>query len=263
VHARPPDIRRLIILGSTGSIGRQTLEVVAHLNGLHARGKWPTRLQVVGLAVRRDIAQLMEQAAAFGVADTAIADSELRAGARRHGPDAAERLVREVDCDLVVAAMVGAAGLPATLAAIEAGRDVALANKETLVAAGALVIPAARRSGSRLLPVDSEHAALWQCLAGRTTDGRDANEACPPFTVGNEVRRVILTASGGPFRDWPAERIRRATRADALNHPTWKMGEKITVDCASLTNKTLEIIDGGLRTATGLAIVVRAGVPGT
>lgn len=226
----------MIILGSTGSIGTQTLEVIAHLNSLGARGEGP-RFEVVGLAARSNARLLLEQAAKFGVRDVALC----RAGGdwpeesrHRAGDDAAERLVREVECDLVVAAMVGVAGLPATLAGVELGRDIALANKETLVAAGALVIPAARKSGSRLLPVDSEHSGVWQAL------GTDRS---PPMECGEEVARVTLTASGGPFRTWTADQIARATPAQALKHPTWSMGPKVTIDSASLMNKALELIE--------------------
>lgn len=252
----PDGLMRLIVLGSTGSIGAQALEVVAHLNGLHERGLWPVRCQVVGLAAGRNAGRLSEQARAFGVADLALAaddGGEIDCAARlRRGPDSAERLVREVPCDVVLAAMVGVAGLPATLAAIELGRDVALANKETLVAAGELVIPAAGRSGSRLLPVDSEHSAIWQCLWARAQPGDDRDgpatrrEACPPappMSLGRDVSRLILTASGGALRAWPAERAYAATPADALKHPTWSMGPKVTVDSASLMNKALEVIE--------------------
>ena len=238
------DTRRLLLLGSTGSIGTQTLDVVSHLNALHARGEWPTRFEVVGLAAGSNGTLLAEQAAAFGVSETALAhpgDGALPsalAGART-GVDGAERLVREVEADVVLAAMVGSAGLPATLAAVELGRDVALANKETLVAAGSLVVPAAERSGSRLLPVDSEHAALWQCLQS----GQESSHVCPPMRADRGVRRLILTASGGPFRTWEKARIERATPAEALNHPTWRMGPKVTIDSASLTNKALEVIE--------------------
>jgi 1-deoxy-D-xylulose-5-phosphate reductoisomerase len=245
---RPPG-RRLIILGSTGSIGTQTVEVVEHLNALHARGRWPHRFDVVGLATGRNTAAVMEQALRLGVRDIALADGAVGGGGGtgaglrvRRGPDAAERLVREVEADLVVGAMVGSAGLPATLAAVERGIDVALANKETLVAAGALVVPAARRTGARLLPVDSEHCAVWQCLAGQPA-GRAGPAACPPLTCGEEVARVILTASGGPFRARSREETYHATPAEALRHPTWAMGPKVTVDSASLTNKALEVIE--------------------
>ena len=230
-------VRRVIVLGSTGSIGVQTLEVIANLNAQHAAGRFPVRHEVVALAAGARSDTLVQQAAAFGVSNLALAHAVGAAPVGinlRTGADAAERLVREVDADLVVAAMVGSAGLPATLAAIELGRDVALANKETLVAAGELVIRAARERGVRLLPIDSEHSAMWQALPAPT---------CPPCALGPEVRRIIVTASGGPFRDWPADRIANATPDEALAHPTWKMGAKITVDCASLTNKALEVIE--------------------
>jgi 1-deoxy-D-xylulose-5-phosphate reductoisomerase len=233
--------RRLIILGSTGSIGTQAIEVVEHL--ARCRGD---RFEVVGLASGRNAEGLSEQARRLGVRDIAIADERARvdvAGARvRRGPDAAEQLVREVECDIVLGAMVGAAGLPATLAAVELGRHVALANKETLVAAGALVIPAAVKSGSKLLPVDSEHCGVWQCLQSSKHAERGAG-GCPPLVCGPEVTKVILTASGGPFRTWDKARIEGASPREALNHPTWSMGPKVTIDSASLTNKALELIE--------------------
>lgn len=231
--------RRLIILGSTGSIGTQTLEVVAHLNALYERGVFAHRYEVVGLAAGKGADLLSEQAQRFGVRELAIAQPGAGASSPRcrDGNDAAERLVREVECDVVLAAIVGSAGLPATLAAVELGRDVALANKETLVAAGAIVVPAAHRSGAKLLPVDSEHAAVWQCLQGVVSEP-------PALRVAPAgVRRVILTASGGPFRTADRESIRRATREQALKHPTWSMGAKVTTDSASLMNKALEIIE--------------------
>ena len=237
--------RRLLILGSTGSIGTQTIEVIEHLNRLHESGEIESGFEVVGLAAGRNAALLKQQAERLGVRDIALADgngAEFSRDTRtRSGPDAAERLVREVECDLVLAAMVGAAGLPATLAAVELGRDIALANKETLVAAGALVVPAAQRSGSKILPVDSEHAAVWQCLASEA--GGAAAWRAPPLSVGAGVRRITLTASGGPFRTWPRERIESATPREALKHPTWSMGPKVTIDSASLMNKALEILE--------------------
>jgi len=251
-HSRTIE-KRLIVLGSTGSIGTQTLEVVEHLNALAARGESPIRYRIVGLAAGRNVAVLGDQSRRYPEADLAIAHSDVRdlaigeqgLGASfsgrllraRHGPDAAERLVREVECDIVLAAMVGSAGLPATLAAVELGRDVALANKETLVAAGSLVIPAAFKSGSKLLPVDSEHCAAWQgLLAGRA-------DCCPPMRCGPEISRVVLTASGGPFRTASVHETYHATAASALKHPTWQMGPKVTIDSASLTNKALEIVE--------------------
>jgi len=239
--------KRVIVLGSTGSIGTQTLDVLAQLNAQHERGEQPTRYEVAGLCAGRNAGLLGEQAMAHAPECVALADGDgtlpgVPNGARTlTGPDAAERLVREVDADLVVAAMVGRAGLPATLAAIELGRDVALANKETLVAAGELVIREALRTGARLLPVDSEHSGLWQCLHG--VPGEDGLAPCPPCTLPAGVARVVLTASGGPFRTWDAGRIAGATPEDALEHPTWKMGAKNTIDSASLMNKGLEVIE--------------------
>jgi 1-deoxy-D-xylulose-5-phosphate reductoisomerase len=249
---------RVIVLGSTGSIGTQTLEVIEHLNAMHRAGAWCTEYRVVGLAAGSRWPVVRAQAARLGVQHTALADGDAPAdGPTFAGPGAAERLVREVDCELVLAAITGAAGLPATLAAVELGRDIALANKETLVAAGALIVPAARKSGSRLLPVDSEHSALWQCLVGAGTlrgspeapqqpslaprAGHDIH--APPMAVPGSVERMILTASGGPFRTWSKEQIDRATPEEALKHPTWNMGPKVTIDCASLTNKGLEVIE--------------------
>ncbi len=235
------DTRRLIILGSTGSIGVQTLDVVSHLNTLGERGRSPIRYEIVALAAGQNGELLQAQAQRFGVQHAALADVDAECAASfRRGHDAAESLVRDLDADLIVSAMVGSAGLPATLAAAERGADIALANKETLVAAGALITSAALRSGASLLPLDSEHSALWQCLAGLSQDTAltPALAALP-----DGVRRLILTASGGPFRQWPSERINSASRAEALAHPTWNMGKKVTIDCASMTNKALELIE--------------------
>ncbi|HVZ93452.1 MAG TPA: 1-deoxy-D-xylulose-5-phosphate reductoisomerase [Phycisphaerales bacterium] len=271
-------VRRLIILGSTGSIGVQTLEVVTHLNSLHARGEFPFRFEVVGLAAGRNADATLAQAMTHGVREVALADGKSceRVSAPpgvkvRSGADAAERLVREVECDMVVGAIVGAAGLSATLAAVERGTDVALANKETLVAAGSIVIETARKSGARLLPVDSEHSGVWQALAGATEKAHvaealgtghralDASQGVarrpqasrlerqaalvPPCEVGADVSRVILTASGGALRNKTKEQVENATPEDALAHPTWNMGAKVTIDTASLTNKALEVIE--------------------
>ncbi|MEM6749588.1 MAG: 1-deoxy-D-xylulose-5-phosphate reductoisomerase [Planctomycetota bacterium] len=222
---------RLIVLGSTGSIGESTLAVVEHLRRTQTRD-----VEVVGLAAGRSSKLLAEQAARFGCRDLAIADEDAAADVRRRmpdarvrtGPDAAERLVHDIECDTVMAAIVGVSGLPATLAAVELGRTVALANKETLVAAGSLVMPAVAAHGAELLPVDSEHAAVAQCLRGEPAE---------------RVRRVILTASGGPFRTASYEVIQDATPEQALVHPTWNMGPKITIDSATMVNKTLEVIE--------------------
>ncbi|MGE3109302.1 MAG: 1-deoxy-D-xylulose-5-phosphate reductoisomerase [Phycisphaerales bacterium] len=249
--------RRVIILGSTGSIGTQTLEVIAHLNDLHERGRYPHRFRVVGLATGKNAAGLAEQSRHFGVTNLALATTEETGAlpatsasgeplAVHRGGNAALRLVEEVEADIVLAAMVGAAGLPATLAALERGCDVALANKETLVAAGELVVPEARRRGAALLPVDSEHAGVWQCLsddAAVKIESGVGSRACPPLHCAAGVVRVTLTASGGPFRTRTRAEVYNATPADALNHPTWRMGPKVTVDSASLTNKALEIIE--------------------
>lgn len=264
---------RVIILGSTGSIGTQTIEVVGHLNALHARGGLHRPIRVVGLAAGRNADALLTQARRLGVSDVALAEGDgpgegpSDAGTRvRHGPGAAERLVREVACDVVVAAMVGFSGLPATLAACELGRAVALANKETLVAAGALVVPLAKRTGATLLPVDSEHSGVWQCLGGLRLGGKGEEggevpraPAAPPLVCPASVTRVTLTASGGPFREWTKDRIRAATPREAMNHPTWRMGPKVTIDSASLMNKALELIEAhwlfGLDVARLAAIV--------
>lgn len=248
--------RRVIILGSTGSIGTQAIEVIEHVNGLHRAGRSGLWFEVVGLAAGgRNRALLGEQARRLGVGalacPTGVDAADLPAGCRvLGGPGAAEELVRLVGCDVVVAAMVGSAGLPATLAAVEERRDVALANKEALVAAGELVVGLARGGASavRLLPIDSEHAGLWQCLlSGVGPSGLAGDEGagrwCPPRARAEGVRRVVLTASGGPFRTWTLERMMGATPGDALRHPTWSMGAKVTVDSASLMNKTLEVIE--------------------
>lgn len=226
-------MKRIAILGSTGSIGRSALAVVeAH----------PERLQVVALAAGGNAARLARQAARFRpralamANESAVADvrAKLRAsggldapviGAGREGLIA---VATHPDVDMVLCASSGTAALEAVLAAIEAGKAIALANKEVLVMAGHLVLAASRRRGVPLLPVDSEHNAIHQCLHGRRTD---------------EVRRLILTASGGPFRGLPAEALGAVSADDALRHPTWEMGRKITIDSATLMNKGLEVIE--------------------
>ncbi len=225
-----PAERRLIVLGATGSIGRSTLDVVRHL---HAIGSH--RFRIVGVAAGRSAGELATIAAEFGAEAAALAGDDaidaLPRGTRLfRGRDAALEMVDAVarPGDMVMAAMVGFAGLAPTLRAIERGCTVALANKETLVAAGALVTDALRRHGATLLPVDSEHSAIAQCL-------RDAGS--------RPIRRIVLTASGGPFRTWPLERMARATPEEALRHPTWSMGAKNTIDSATMMNKALEIIE--------------------
>ncbi|HEY3594688.1 MAG TPA: 1-deoxy-D-xylulose-5-phosphate reductoisomerase [Polyangiaceae bacterium] len=213
-------IRRVAILGSTGSIGTTALRVL---------GRQRERFQVSALTAFSNAALLREQEAEFHPSFVGLVNN----GAADHGSwqcgrecliDAATR----DDVDIVINAVVGAAGLDATLAALEHGKRVALANKESLVMAGHLVDAARRRGRGELVPVDSEHSAILQCITGRS---------------GVDVRRVILTASGGPFRRWSSEQMERATLADALQHPTWRMGRKITVDSATLANKALEVIE--------------------
>jgi 1-deoxy-D-xylulose-5-phosphate reductoisomerase len=221
--------KRLTILGSTGSIGRAALDVAA---------SFPDAFQVVGLAsgrggdaFERQIRTHRPLAAAVATQDEAV---RLRARCRDlsteilGGTDAAQTVAASVDADVVVSAIVGAAGLLPTLAAIRAGRAVALANKETMVMAGAPVTAEAARRRVSILPVDSEHNAIFQVLNGHRRE---------------DVRRVILTASGGPFWDVPADRLSGVTREDALRHPTWSMGPKITIDSATLMNKGLEVIE--------------------
>jgi 1-deoxy-D-xylulose-5-phosphate reductoisomerase len=219
---------RLAILGCTGSVGRSVLEVVRH---------HPDRLQVTALAARgSDVELLQQQAREFGVPLVAVHDpaaareltSKLEGVEVVPGDEGLERVVGDDSVDRVVGAMVGAAGLPPVYRAIEAGKDVALANKEVLVVAGRLVMDLARRKGVEILPIDSEHAALHQALRG----GKRA-----------EARRLVLTASGGPFRDRPRATFGEITVAEALEHPTWKMGAKITIDSATLMNKGLELIE--------------------
>ena len=220
-------MKRLAILGSTGSIGVATLDVAA---------RFPQRFAVASLAAGRNLALLAEQVRAWRPALVAVAEEADAARLRaefpgidvRSGEDGRVAAAAHSDADAVVSAFVGALGLPATYRAAAMGRDVLLANKETLVAAGALVMAAAARSGARVLPIDSEHNALHQALRVGPADA---------------VRRLILTASGGPFRTWSAEQLAAATVEQALAHPTWRMGPKITIDSATMMNKGLEIIE--------------------
>jgi 1-deoxy-D-xylulose-5-phosphate reductoisomerase len=220
--------RQIVILGATGSIGRSCAEVILAS---------PGRFEVAALAGGRDGAALAKMAIALGARFVAIADPEgyraLKSGLAGRGVEiaAGEAAVREAalrQADLVVAAIVGAVGLAPTFAAIAAGRTVALANKETLVCAGAAVMSASRAAGARLLPLDSEHNAIFQAMGG-----------CDASLV----ERMTLTASGGPFRDWSREQINTATKAQALAHPNWAMGPKVTIDSATLMNKGLELIE--------------------
>ncbi|HZU35810.1 MAG TPA: 1-deoxy-D-xylulose-5-phosphate reductoisomerase [Gemmataceae bacterium] len=220
---------RVVILGSTGSIGTSCLDVIAHLGD---------RLQAVGLSAHSSVPALLEQARRTrprwvtitdSQAAQSVAQSELNGDTELLiGEDGITRMVSDPDVDVVVTAIVGSAGLAGTWAALEAGKTVAVANKETLVMAGPLVMDLAARRGARVLPVDSEHSAIFQALqCGRS----------------GEVERVVLTASGGPFRGRRAADLADVTVADALKHPTWHMGPKITVDSATLMNKALEIIE--------------------
>jgi 1-deoxy-D-xylulose-5-phosphate reductoisomerase len=221
-------VKRVVVLGSTGSIGEQTLEVVA---------RFPERFRVVALAAGRSVAKLAAQALRFRPELVSVADAAGAAELREalsgvpveiaHG-DAGLEAAALRDADVVVAGLVGAVGLRPTLAALRAGRRVALANKEVLVMAGALGMREAARAGAELLPVDSEHSAIFQALAGQRRE---------------DVARVVLTASGGPFRTWSAERIAAARPEEALRHPNWTMGPKITIDSATLMNKGLEVIE--------------------
>jgi 1-deoxy-D-xylulose-5-phosphate reductoisomerase len=222
-------MKRLAILGSTGSIGQSTLAVVdAH----------PSRLAVVALAAGDNAERLAEQAARYRPEVVALGSGEAvdRFRARAAGPVPAVHagtagliaVATHPTVDIVVCASAGTAGLEAVLAAIDAGKTIALANKEVLVMAGALVTEAARRRGVAILPVDSEHNAIHQCLDGRSP---------------SEVRRLILTASGGPFRTVPASELDTVGPEQALRHPTWRMGRKITIDSATLMNKGLEVIE--------------------
>ncbi len=224
-------MRRVAILGSTGSIGCSALEVVqAH----------PDRLSVAALAAGRNRDRLREQCEAYRPRLVSVAtedDAAWLKGALSFAPEiafGAEGLMAcalHEEADTVLASVVGAAGLPSTEAALRAGRRVCVANKESLVVGGALMRRALEEGGGELLPVDSEHAALHQLLAGRAP---------------GDIAELRLTASGGPFREWPLEKIRAATRDEALNHPTWKMGPKITIDSATLMNKGLEVIEASV-----------------
>lgn len=223
-------MRSVAVLGSTGSVGTQALDV-ARRN--------PDRFRVVGLSAGSNLELLVGQVREFLPSVVAIADEEVADDLRDRvagfpgvrvitGPDAAERLAREVEADVVLNALVGSAGLGPTLAALQSGKSLALANKESLVVGGELVLDLVKGEPERLIPVDSEHAALAQCLRGERRE---------------DVRRVILTGSGGPFRGWSRDELARATVREALAHPVWRMGPKITVDSATLMNKGLEVIE--------------------
>jgi 1-deoxy-D-xylulose-5-phosphate reductoisomerase len=222
----PRSRRRVALLGATGSIGRQTLEVAdAH----------PDRLEMVAMTARSDAPALAAAARGRSPRCLALADPEadlaslagLGAAVGR-GPDALLAAATHPEVDVVVVGIVGTAGLPPTLAALEAGKTVALATKEALVVGGHLVMAAARRTGAPVVPIDSEHSAILQCLRGTTPD---------------EIEAIFLTASGGPFVDAPLDQMERLTPEQALRHPTWRMGPKVTIDSATLMNKGLEVIE--------------------
>ena len=217
---------RVAILGSTGSIGRATLSVIA---------RHSDRFRVVAICANSSVAEVAEQVETYAVPVAVIADAEalsgvegLPAAAWRGGPAAVLEVVEDPNVDVVVNAIVGSAGLEATLAALRAGKRLALANKESLVAGGPLVIEAAREGGGELIPIDSEHSAILQCLKGHDAES---------------VARLVLTASGGPFRELDLAELEGVGPEEALCHPTWDMGSKITVDSATLANKALEVIE--------------------
>jgi 1-deoxy-D-xylulose-5-phosphate reductoisomerase len=221
-------MKAISIIGSTGSVGVTTLDVVS---------RFPDRFRVVAMAAGRNLELLADQIRRFRPQLVSVETPKLaRDLAQRmppgvtilHGSEGAIAVATHPEAKLVVSALVGALGLPPTLAAIKAGKDIAFANKEVLVVAGEVVTRAVREHGVRLLPVDSEHNAVFQCLEGRASES---------------VKRIILTASGGPFRQLPADRFSEITIKDALNHPTWRMGNKITIDSATMMNKGLEVIE--------------------
>ncbi|MGB3532721.1 MAG: 1-deoxy-D-xylulose-5-phosphate reductoisomerase [Microcoleaceae cyanobacterium] len=224
-------MKAITLLGSTGSIGTQTLDIVTH---------HPDQFRIVGLAAGRNIDLLAQQIRQFKPEIVAISDETqlpaLKAAIADINPQpiilAGESGIVEVaeygDSEAVVTGIVGCAGLLPTIAAIKAGKDIALANKETLIAGGPVVNPLIEEYGVKLLPADSEHSAIFQCLQGVPQGG---------------LRRIILTASGGAFRDWPVEKLAEVKVADAITHPNWSMGRKITVDSATMMNKGLEVIE--------------------
>ncbi|MEI6564020.1 MAG: 1-deoxy-D-xylulose-5-phosphate reductoisomerase [bacterium] len=220
--------KKIVILGSTGSIGENAIRVATAL---------PDRLKIIGIASRTSVSRLLEQAAEFKIKHVAIADPEMAAATRQNGPrgirlysgaDGVEELASLPEADLVLCAMVGMAGLKPVLAALQQGTDVAIATKEVLVSAGQMVMDCAKKNNANLIPVDSEHSAIFQCLEGRPSAS---------------IRRLILTASGGPFASRHDVDFDTVTAAQALVHPRWNMGPKVTVDSATLMNKGLEIME--------------------
>jgi 1-deoxy-D-xylulose-5-phosphate reductoisomerase len=222
-------MKSIAVLGSTGSVGVTTLDVIE---------RFPEKFRVVAMAAGRNLDRLTDQIRKFRPQLVSVESPELaRELADRvrrcpttimHGPEGVIAVATHPGASLVVSALVGALGLQPTLAAIRSGKDIAFANKEVLVIAGELMTRAVHQAGVRLLPVDSEHNAIFQCLEGKPREA---------------LKRIILTASGGPFREWPVDRFKSITIRDALNHPTWRMGAKITIDSATLMNKGLEVIE--------------------
>jgi 1-deoxy-D-xylulose-5-phosphate reductoisomerase len=245
--ATPPRKKRVVLLGATGSIGENTLRVLAAHRD---------KLELVAIAARSNWEKLAAIARQFDVRNVGVFDDTAFAAARGNiaafpagthlvgGLAGLTELARLPSADIVLVAVVGTTGLEPALAALASGKDLALASKEILVLAGKFVMAEAKKHGAKLLPVDSEHNAVFQCLEGHPHAG---------------VRRIVLTASGGAFRDWPAEKLAQVTPADALKHPNWAMGPKITVDSATLANKGLELIEAqwlfGLKPAQCTAVL--------
>ena len=238
-------MKRVLIMGSTGSIGTQALEIIRNNRD---------KFSVAGLTCRSRVGSLIEQIREFRPEAVSVGTADDAASVQREFPDVSvyygeEGLVEiaQMDCDIVLNSLMGISGLAPTYKAIECGRDIALANKETLVAGGTLVTELCRKKGVRLLPVDSEHSAIFQCLEGNGGSAcgrayRDPSESgCEGLS--RPVRRILLTASGGPFRGRTLEEMRDVTIEQALNHPKWSMGSKITIDSATMMNKGLEVIE--------------------
>ncbi|HUP27652.1 MAG TPA: 1-deoxy-D-xylulose-5-phosphate reductoisomerase [Chloroflexia bacterium] len=232
---------RIALLGSTGSIGTQTLDVVSRLGG---------KFKIVCMAAGSDRDALLKQAAELPEPPMllALGDEKAAASVSDDGPPVLSgeagmiELATHPEVDLVVVATTGHAGFAPTLAALNAGKELALANKEALVMAGEIVTEAARRNNRRIRPIDSEHSAIWQCLVGEPEDP-DLEHSRGASGCWSVIEKLVLTASGGPFRSWSAQDTAEATREQALKHPTWNMGAKVTIDSASLMNKGLEVIE--------------------
>jgi len=226
-------MKNISIIGSTGSIGTQTLDVVNYLSG---------KFKVVGLAAHSNVEKIFQQIKKFKPRSVALYSTKHAKQLRKKilysslnlnvevysGMDGLEEIASLDECDVVVNSVVGSIGIKPTVKAIESGKDVALANKETLVSAGKIVMEKVKKHGTNMIPIDSEHSAVFQCLRGESSE---------------DVNKIILTASGGPFRNYSRERLERVTINDTLKHPTWKMGKKISVDSATLMNKGFEVIE--------------------